>query len=152
MRFQYDDGGRAASGFRGDAGDCVTRAIAIVTRQDYLTVYNTLNVLAKSERTSKRKPGVSSARNGVYKRTVRRYLEGIGWNFTPTMGIGTGCKVHLREGELPMGRLIVTVSKHECAVINGVIHDTSDPSRGGTRCVYGFWAPGSEAIKWPHNR
>ena len=140
MHFQYDDGGRAAAGFRGDAGDCVTRAIAIATRQDYMSVYNALNALAKGERTGKRKRGVSSARNGVYKQTIHRYLEGMGWAFTPTMGIGTGCKVHLRDGELPMGRLIVTVSKHECAVINGVIHDTSDPSRGGTRCVYGFWS------------
>ena len=140
MRFQYNDGGRAAAGFRGDAGDCVTRAIAIATRQDYLTVYDSLNALAKSERTSKGKRGVSSARNGVYKQTVGRYLEGIGWSFTTTMGIGTGFRVHLRDGELPMGRLIVTVSKHECAVINGVIHDTSDPSRAGTRCVYGFWS------------
>jgi hypothetical protein len=24
-------------------------------------------------------------------------------------------------------------------VIDGVIHDTFDPSRGGTRCVYGYW-------------
>jgi hypothetical protein len=31
------------------------------------------------------------------------------------------------------------VSKHYCAVIDGVIHDTSDPSRDGTRCVYGYW-------------
>ncbi len=149
MRFQYDDGGRAAAGFRGDAGDCVTRAIAIATRQDYLTVYHSLNALAKSERTGKSKRGVSSARNGVYRQTIRRYLQGIGWNFTPTMGIGTGCRFHLRDGELPMGRLIVTVSKHECAVINGVIHDTSDPSRGGTRCVYGFWCSGSAAALDP---
>ena len=61
MRFQYDDGGRAAAGFRGDAGDCVTRAVAIATRQDYLRVYNALNAPAKSERTGKRKRGVSSA-------------------------------------------------------------------------------------------
>ena len=67
MRFQYDDGGRAAAGFRGDAGDCVTRAIAIATHQDYLSVYHSLNALAKSERTGKSKRGVSSARNGVYK-------------------------------------------------------------------------------------
>jgi hypothetical protein len=24
-------------------------------------------------------------------------------------------------------------------VIDGVIHDTHDCSRGGTRCVYGYW-------------
>ncbi len=38
-----------------------------------------------------------------------------------------------------MGRLIVSVSKHMTAVIDGVIHDTHNPSRDGTRCVYGYW-------------
>lgn len=55
------------------------------------------------------------------------------------MQIGSGCQVHLREDELPSGRLIVKVSKHLTAVINGVIHNSHDPSRDGTRCVYGYW-------------
>ena len=55
------------------------------------------------------------------------------------MGIGTGCTVHLADGELPMGTLIVSVSRHLVAVIDGVIQDTHDCSRGGTRCVYGYW-------------
>lgn len=55
------------------------------------------------------------------------------------MSIGTGCKVHLTSNELPAGRLIVKVSKHLTAVINGVVHDTHDPSREGTRCVYGYY-------------
>ena len=63
-----------------------------------------------------------------------------GWKWTPTMGIGTGCRVHLRPEELPGGRIIVSLSKHWCAVIDGVPHDTHDPSRGGTRCVYGYWS------------
>ena len=28
----YDDGGRAAAGFKGEAGDCGTRAVAIADR------------------------------------------------------------------------------------------------------------------------
>ncbi len=56
------------------------------------------------------------------------------------MKIGQGCTVHLRADELPGGRLIVRVSRHMCAVIDGVIHDTHDPSRAGTRCVYGYWS------------
>lgn len=47
--------------------------------------------------------------------------------------------MHLRDGELPEGRLIVRVSGHLVAVINSVIHDTHDPSREGTRCVYGYF-------------
>jgi hypothetical protein len=68
--------------------------------------------------------------------------------------------------ELPAGRLVVSVSKHYTAVLDGVIHDTHDPQRdasvvrpdrgeplaagerrvpGGQvvktarRCVYGYW-------------
>jgi hypothetical protein len=40
------------------------------------------------------------------------------------MEIGHGAKVHLRERELPSGRLIVKCSRHLTAVIEGVIHDT----------------------------
>lgn len=66
-------------------------------------------------------------------------VEKNGWVWTPTMFIGSGCKVHLRGDELPAGRLIVSVSKHLVAVIDGVIHDTYDCSRNGTRCVYGYY-------------
>jgi len=31
-------------------------------------------------------------------------MAALGWTFTATMGIGTGCTVHLANGELPMGR------------------------------------------------
>jgi len=55
------------------------------------------------------------------------------------MGIGTGCKVHLREEELPKGKIIASVSKHLTTVIDGIIHDTHDPQRNGTRCVYGYY-------------
>jgi hypothetical protein len=55
------------------------------------------------------------------------------------MGIGTGCKVHLNADELPKGRLIVSVSKHYTALIDGVINDLYNPDRGGKRCVYGYW-------------
>ena len=55
------------------------------------------------------------------------------------MSIGSGCRVHLRADEPPPGRLIVKISRHYTAVIDGVIPDTHDASRGGTRCVYGYW-------------
>lgn len=138
-----DDGGRHAAGYRGMTGDCVTRAIAIATGMRYVDVYDSLNNLAQMhERRGKRKRGISSAREGVYKGTIRRFMAGLGWTWTPTMHIGSGCKVHLRAEELPPGRLVVALSKHVCAVIDGVIHDTDDPSRDGTRCVYGYWQKG----------
>lgn len=135
--FVHNDGGRAAAGYTGSTGDCVVRAIAIATELPYQTVYDAINETAARERPRRGKR--SSSRTGVRKPTYRRYLAALGWTWHPTMGIGTGCTVHLRAEELPTGRLICAVSKHLCAVIHGVIHDTHDPSRNGTRCVYGYF-------------
>lgn len=144
IAFEYDDGGRAAAGFRGETGDCVTRAIAIATGIPYAEVYAAINDAAKRERPRNGRTR-SGARTGVSKQTTRRYMEALGWHWTPTMSIGSGCKVHLRADELPSGRLVVAVSKHLAAVIDGVLRDSHDCSRGGTRCVYGYWteAPAS---------
>lgn len=82
-----------------------------------------------------------AARDGVptNRKWFAEYMKAIGWEWVPTMQVGQGCKVHLRAAELPPGRLIVNVSRHFCAVIDGVVHDTHDPSRAGTRCVYGYY-------------
>ncbi|HVN45707.1 MAG TPA: hypothetical protein VMT66_10785 [Steroidobacteraceae bacterium] len=135
LLFQYDDGGRAAAGYRGRARDCATRAIAIATGCAYQDIYRALAEEAAAEAVLRR----NHPRSGLRKHTVKRYLNRIGWRWTATMHIGSGCRVHLRHGELPGGRLIVAVSKHVCAVIDGVLHDTHDCSRGGRRCVYGYW-------------
>ena len=66
-------------------------------------------------------------------------MNELGFEWNPTMQIGSGCKVHLHDGELPLDRLVVAVSKQYTAVIDGVIHDIYDPSRDGERCVYGYW-------------
>jgi hypothetical protein len=142
-RYRFDDGGRAAAGYRGKAGDCVVRAIAIATQRPYQEIYERVNRAALRERTGKRKRGISNARTGVYKSSIHRVMQELGWEWTPTMQIGSGCTVHLRSDELPAGRLVVSVSKHLTAVIDGVICDTHDCSRRGMRCVYGYWRRGA---------
>ena len=139
MKFNYNDGGRADAGFKGTTGDCVCRAIAIATERPYREIYDMINEFAKSERTGKRKKGKSNARTGVYKGTIKKVMEYLGWTWIPTMTIGSGCKVHLREDELPKGRIVCSLSKHETALIDGVLNDTYDCSRDGTRCVYGYY-------------
>ena len=153
MELVINDGGRSKYFKTTDVGDCVTRAICNATGLDYKEVYDGLNKLAKSERTGKRKKGVSSARDGVYKDTIRKYLDILGWKWHPTMAIGSGCKVHLCKEELPSGVLIVNISKHTTCVKDGVIYDTwncsidkyKDWDTGeivtavDKRCVYGYW-------------
>lgn len=137
MRFVFDDGGRAAAGYKGKTDDCACRAIAIAAEVPYQTVYDLLNEHAQGQRITKRQPRRGSARTGIYKNTIKLVLQELGWVWTPTMAIGSGCIVHLRDHELPRGRLIVSLSRHIVAVVDGVIHDTHDPSRDGSRCVYG---------------
>ena len=137
--FNFNDGGRAAAGFKGKANDCVCRAIAIATGKDYREVYDALNILAKDEKKSKRMRGKSSSRTGVYRLTYDKYLKSLGWTWVPTMKVGQGVTHHLRKDELPNGRIICRLSKHLCCVIDGTIQDTHDPSRDGNRTVYGYW-------------
>lgn len=147
MQHIKNDGGRAMAGYKGKTGDCGCRAIAIATGLPYQEVYDRLNELAKSERITKRKRTRSNARTGLWKNTAHRFFKEIGWVWTPTMTIGSGCKIHLRSDELPKGRLVVALSKHYAAVIDGVLHDAYDSSRNGTRCVYGYWQP-DDARAW----
>ena len=143
---QKDDGGRAAAGFKGGAGDCVVRSIAIAANLPYLQVYEDLrqaNAQYAEERDNKLSRLLaqrgSSPRNGNHRNVFHDYILARGFEWVPTMKVGAGCQVHLRPDELPKGTLIVKVSKHLTAVIDGVIHDTHDPSRAGTRCVYGYY-------------
>lgn len=141
-----NDGGRAAAGYKGSASDCVVRAIAIAAERPYAEVYDALfamrihHAATRRDRTARNiKRKGNSPRNGTARKIYEAYLKELGWRFVPTMGFGTGTRVHLRRDELPTGRIIARVSKHLVAMIDGVIHDTFDCTREGTRCVYGYY-------------
>lgn len=140
MELVVSDGGRSKY-FKGSTGDCVCRAICNATGKDYKEIYDYINELGTKEKTGKRKKGKSNARTGVYKDTTKKVIEDyLGWKWHPTMTIGSGCKVHLKSDELPKGTIIVRASKHITCVKDGVLYDTYDCSREGTRCVYGYWS------------
>ena len=132
----YDDGGRLGAGYAGDAGDCVARALAIAAEIPYLESYHALANHAALNGHPR------SARDGVPMPIVHAVYRHYGGAWTPTMFIGSGCRVHLRADELPGGRIVARVTRHLVAVVDGVLHDNHDHSRGGTRCVYGYWTFG----------
>ena len=147
LQLKVNDGGRSAAGYKGKAGDCVVRSIAIVTGMSYQKVYQDLynanekfRIISKTKLARSLKQKNDSPRTGTHRIVLKKYLEKLGWKWTPTMFIGQGCKVHLKKEELPSGILIVSCSKHITVVKNGVLHDTYDCSRNGTRCVYGYWS------------
>jgi len=143
---QLNDGGREKAGFKGGAGDCVVRSIAIAAKLPYIQVYedlrsaNELYAELRNDRLARRLNNKgSSPRNGNHRNVFHDYIVGLGFEWVPTMKVGAGCQVHLRPNELPDGILIVKVSKHLTAIVDGVIQDTHDPSRRGNRCVYGYY-------------
>lgn len=126
--FIYNDGGRSAYFKAKGVGDCVVRAIAIAKGEDYKKVYDEVADFLGY-----------SPRNGIEHKDTKKVMAHFGGAWHPTMTIGSGCRVHLKAKELPKGRLVCNCSGHLVAVIDGVINDTYDSSRNGTRCVYGYW-------------
>lgn len=153
MNFNYNDGGRADAGYKGTTGDCVCRAICIASGRPYQEIYNALSNGNANQRKGKGKVRGKTAAHGINvgRKWFKDFMKSLGFEWTPTMLIGQGCKVHLAEGELPFGRLVVQVSKHYTAVIDGVVNDLYNPEREihwthgdvtnsiQRRCVYGYW-------------
>ena len=142
--FKFNQGGWTR-GYK-HRGDCGPRAVAIITEQPYQVVYDELQrrqeewrLKSNSKRAMITKPHRNKVHFGTFMFVVKEYLLDLGWKWKPTMGIGTGCKVHLKASELPKGRILCRLSRHFVAVIDGVINDTYNPSRDRTRCVYGYF-------------
>jgi len=145
MKHIFNDGGREQSGYKGFTGDCVVRSIAIVAELPYSTVYQELFERTKAFSAGRCKVAKSikkkgaSPRNGVHKKVYEKYLFDLGFEWVPAMRVGVGCTVHLKKDELSDGKLIVSLSRHLAAVVDGVLYDTYDCGRDGTRCVYGYY-------------
>jgi len=145
ISFVKSDGGRS-NYFKGEkAGDCVTRAIVHATGKNYKEVYDELFELGRNWGTKKTAKTLkirenASPRNGVNKKVLKHYIENVlGFNWVSCSGIGKGISVHVKENELPKGNIILKLSKHLTCVKDGVLYDTYDCSRKGTRGVYGYW-------------
>src|SRR5262249_7247701 len=157
-----DDGGRSKSGVPGadkEVGDCVARAIAIATQRPYLEVHNALVVgqvhHARTDNSPygkwvRRKGRLShfDADHGCADKVYGPYLESLGWKFTSTKELPRGKGVHLRADELPPGRLIVHISRHLVAVIDGIIRDRGDGGGAGRVRVQGYWTVPSVSSDW----
>jgi hypothetical protein len=128
MEFIWNDGGRAASGFVGLAGDCVTRAITIATGIAYREVYAALGEVAQE-----------SPRDGIERRVFEEFLESRGWARFPGQGI-LFCDM-----EFPKGVVVAHVRRtgqrcgHVCAVIDSVVHDTWNATEDDDYVVLSYW-------------
>ncbi len=131
--YRYDDGGRAAAGYRGETGDCVVRAIAICAREDYRAVYRTMaehmkrngyaasgNAYAtrESNRKEPRRRGQLTAR-----RVQRRVLEAYGFR---RVRLPAGERPTFTEAHRQYGDCVVGTARHMAAIVDGALQDTFD--------------------------
>jgi Protein of unknown function (DUF2786) len=127
MKYVFNDGGLAATKHN-EINDCACRAIAIATERPYHEIWAAFKTLLETE-------GPRRA-NGVDESVQHKLMESLGWTWVRTP------KAHLREDDLPPGRLVVCIRGHSVAVVNGVVHDTFNPSRkknGKPPLVYGYY-------------
>jgi len=116
MRFKHNDGGRELAGYKGkNVGDCVPRAIVIALGLMYRATRKELDDLNR-EMTG----GLaSSTQNGTALPVSHRYLLDAGWELVLTKG------QYLKD--IPQtGRYVACLARHDCAVIDGVVHDIWD--------------------------
>jgi len=138
--YVHTDGGRAKAGFpKGKNRDCFVRAVAVATQREYADMY----ALVK-ECGADLAPTADALRgyhpdDGIMREVADVVMRLLGWQWVPTMHVGKGCTVHAKASELPAGRIVLRLSRHYAAAVDGVVHDNHDSTRGGTRCVYGYW-------------
>jgi hypothetical protein len=128
MIYKFNDGGRANAGYKGNAGDCGARAMAIALNMDYEVAYK------KLAEANKQCGFAKSARNGLLKEVYESVLNAHGfvWHSAPKF---VGRKA--RASDMPKGAVIARQAGHYVAVIDGVVNDTWDCTN---KMVYGYWA------------
>ena len=141
LKFEHNDGGRKAAGYKGDTGDCVTRAITIATGGDYETVRRelmgaTADFRATSRSRAAKGKKTNSVRNGTLKKVYRPYLERTGWTRVSLQKFGDSKRHYMTTDDLPMGTVIVEMRKHLVTIIDHVVQDTWD-SRTADKWVDG---------------
>lgn len=160
LDFVYSDGGRSKYFKTESVCDCVVRALANASGKDYKEIYDEIQRLEKTIKVGKRERQ-GSARNGVRLKVVKHYIENVlGWTHHSVMSKGTGVTMHLVKEELPMGTLIVDISKHLTCVKDKVIYDTYNCSTkmyydrfedeykvNNRRAVYNYWTAPTEEEK-----
>jgi len=154
LSFRYNDGGRQAAGYRGLAGDCVTRALAILLELDYRDTYRTVARAVQSV------TGRRSARNGVPGKLTPKVFAAYGLR---KVSLPPGRRPTLAEAHARFGNCIVQSRRPLSAVCNGSLQDVLDlrdartpDGLGGTvltpRKAMSVWLPPGPALPKPSRK
>jgi len=129
LQYSYNDGGRSKY-FKGNAGDCVVRALALFTSSDYKEMYNSLKDFNIKLKPFKRKTkkhlafierinNESSPRTGIFLEVLKLFIEQKGYNCSHT-------KEPRKLNTFKKGTYLIKIRKHIITIKNGVLYDTWD--------------------------
>ena len=104
--FIRNDGGRVLHGFLKAVYDCFVRAVAIATEIDYWKIRYLVERFEDS-----------IDDDGTRVASAQEVMYHLGWKWIEVDS-------STRPADLPLGRLVVLVPEHACAVIDRVLHDT----------------------------
>ena len=123
--YEYNDGGRAAAGYRGSDDDCVIRAIAIhmgATADAYKTIRAAMLQECKNAGIAR---GIGTKRGEGRKQ--RRAIEALYARYGfRKVALGRGARPTWTEAYEQYGNCIVSTTKHVAAIQNGAVRDTFD--------------------------
>ena len=117
IKYQYNDGGRKAAGYKGQARDCVCRAIVIATGLDYKEVYKYLAQLHYE------RFGTKTARNGTDNQDTLKAMKHFGFE---KVSLIDRLKPTYTQAFGEFGNCVVKTTRHVAAIKDGALQDTFD--------------------------
>ena len=149
LRYERNDGGRKDSGRRGTAGDCLVRAIAIITGLPYGDVYRRCAAMyaAAGYKRSGNAGALGRKRKG--QRSVNRVQDDILHAFGfRRAALPTGSKPTYSEALAQYGACIARTTRHFAALKDGALQDSFD---GRTYLWEGYRQERKAASVWLHD-
>ena len=131
-----------SAGYKGDAGDCLARAIVIATIGDYKTVYKHIAQTMKKHGYPASADFYTIGKKKRGKRSPRQLQDDILIDYGfHKVSLGRGTRPTYTEAHLEFGNCIVTTTKHFAALVDGAVRDTFDER------TYDWWDDEREVLE-----
>ncbi len=125
--WQYNDGGRSKTKWRGTA-DCGVRAFAIVTDMPYDKARRYLKGFTNIGKANNRRISI-----GVYKEDMDLAMESLGWYYLDAPKFASRKAYHF---DIPKITVLCNMPGHFVASQHGILQDTWNST---SRYIIGYW-------------